>query len=80
MIELLKAVAQIVIPIGTEAVVSGIAVNAVKGMGKGTKIAALISSAVIGWWVGEQAEDWLECQMDEFKGKWDQYRLKGADE
>ena len=60
MIELLKAIAGWVIPIGAEAIVGGVTANAVKNMSGPTKIAACISSMAIGWWVGDTAADYID--------------------
>ena len=80
MIGILKAVAGWVIPIGAEAIVGGITANAVKNMGTGMKAAACLTSFVVGWWVGDNAVVFFDDKLDELKGKWDQYQLKGADE
>lgn len=80
MIEFLKMLAEFVIPIGTETIVAGITSNAVKNEGGLVKIAAGISSLVIGWWIGDKAVDYLDEQLDEMQAKWEEYKLKGADE
>ena len=80
MIAFLKSLAGFVVPLGAEAITGGIVAEAVKNQGTLTKIAAGISGAVIGWWLGEKASDFLDDELDEWKEKWDKARLKEADE
>ena len=80
MFELIKAVGGFVIPLGTEAIITSVAANSVKNCGPFMKAAATISGLVIGWWVGDKAADYLDGELDRFKGKWDKYQIGGDHE
>jgi hypothetical protein len=81
MFELLKAIGGFVIPIGTEVITTSFTANVVKNQSSLMKLAAGVSSLVIGWWIGDRAADYFDDELDRFKGKWDKYRIgKGDDE
>lgn len=80
MFEILKVIGGYVIPIGTEAVVTSIAANAVRNQSTLMKIAAGISSLWVGWWISDKACDYLDSELDRFKGKWDKYTIGKGDD
>ena len=80
MFELLKVVGSYVIPIGTEAIVTSIAANAVRNQSTLMKIAAGFSSLVVGWWIGDKACDYFDDELYRFKGKWDKFKLGKGDD
>lgn len=77
---IIRSVAHYVIPIGTEYIISGIAANAVKNQSKICKLAAGISSLVIGGMIGEKATDYFDEKTEELKQKMKKFESTEAEE
>jgi len=75
MISFLKAAADFLIPLGAEAIMAGITAPAVRNCGRFTKFAAGCTSLVVGFWVGDKANEYFDGFLDEQKEKWDRYKL-----